>query len=464
MVNSRVSHIKNCKNSKGDYILYWMVQSQRIHYNHALNLGIILSNLHGMPLVVYFGVSDDYPKGNTRHRTFMMEGLEYLKMKLNRMGIKFVIYRTSPEKGCMELMKNASHLIMDVGYTRIQKQWRKEVIDNWTETDCTNIIEVEDDVLVPVNKVTDKTEHSMSTIKPKIMENMEEFAIKFKPTDPFIRSRYIDIECPFEEIISPLEEIESMKKKNDISPSSRFKGGEKEARDLFYEFFNGKIGYYLEKNHPELDYASNLSPYLHFGHISPVEIVLVVKKIIEKNPFIEKAVNAFIEDLIIKRELAINFVNFTDNYDKFEHMTDQWAYDTMEKHKNDKREYIYTTEEFESCSTHDKYWNAAMKEMVETGFMHTYMRMYWCKKIIEWSTDYKTAYDTAIYLNNKYFIDGWDPNSYAGVAWCFGKFDRPCEERPVFGKIRYMSKNGLHRKFDMDKYIEKIENLTGEKV
>jgi deoxyribodipyrimidine photo-lyase len=464
MVNGRVTHIKNCKDSKGEYILYWMEQSQRIHYNHALHLGIILSNLHGMPLVVYFGVSDEYPKGNLRHRTFMMEGLEYLKMKLSRMGIKFVIYRTSPEKGCMELMKNASHLIMDVGYTRIQKQWRKDVINSWTENDCTSIVEVEDDVLVPVNKVSDNAEHSMGTIKPKLLSSMDEFAIKFRPIEPFIRSRYIDIECSFEEIVSPMDEIENIKQKNGVSPSSRFKGGEKEARDLFYEFFNNKIGYYLEKNHPELDYTSCLSPYLHFGHISPVEIVVVVKKIIEKNPFIEKAVNAFIEDVVIKRELAINFVHFTENYDKFEHMTDQWAYDTMDEHKDDEREFLYTTNDFESCSTHDKYWNAAMKEMVETGFMHTYMRMYWCKKIIEWSPDYKTAYDTSIYLNNKYSIDGWDSSSYAGVAWCFGKFDRPCEERPVFGKIRYMSNNGLHKKFAIDKYIVKIEKLTGEKV
>lgn len=464
MDNGRVTHIKNCKDSKGDYILYWMQQSQRTHYNYALNLGIILSNLHGLPLVVYFGVPDDYSDGNLRHYTFMMEGLDYLQGKLSRMGIKFIIYKISPEKGCIELAKNASHLILDVGYSKTQKQWRKIVIEECSKSDCTSIIEVEDNVLVPVNQVSNKEEYSARTIRPKIMSKLDEFAVKFKPVDPFIRSRYIEIESSLEEIKAPLKELVNMDFKENISPSKRFKGGEKEARDLFYEFFTNKIGYYIEKNHPEHDYSSYLSPYLHFGHISPVEIVVVIRKMLEKTPFIEKSVDSFIEEVVVRRELAINFTTFNENFDKFEYMTYQWAYDTMSEHLEDKREYLYTLKEFESCSTHDKYWNAAMKEMVETGFMHTYMRMYWCKKIIEWSPDYKTAYDTSIYLNNKYFLDGWDSNTYTGVAWCFGKHDRAWKERPVFGKLRYMNENGLVRKFDMDKYIEKIEKMTGEKV
>lgn len=462
--NNRVNHIKNCKDSKGEYILYWMQQSQRTHYNYALNLGIILSNLHGLPLVVYYGVSENYTQGNLRHYTFLMEGLDYLQGKLRKMGIKFIIYKTSPEKGCIELARNASHLILDVGYSKIQKQWRKTVIEECSKLDCTSIIEVEDNVLVPVNHVSNKEEYAAKTIRPKIMSKLDEFAVKFKPVDPFIRSRYIEIKSTLKEIESPLEEITNIKFKENVSPSTRFKGGEKEARDIFYEFFTTRIEYYSEKNHPEHDYSSYLSPYLHFGHISPVEIVVVIKKMLEKNPFIENSVNSFIEEIVVRRELAINFTTFNKNFDNFEYMTYPWAYDTMSEHLEDTREYLYTLKEFEAYKTHDKYWNAAMKEMVETGFMHTYMRMYWCKKIIEWSPDYKTAYDTAIYLNNKYFLDGWDSNSYTGVAWCFGKHDRAWKERPVFGKLRYMNDKGLTRKFDMDKYIEKIDKMTGDKV
>ena len=130
-------------------------------------------------------------------------------------------------------------------------------------------------------------------------------------------------------------------------------------------------------------------------------------------------------------------------------MTDGWAYQTMAMHRDDEREYIYTLEELIKCNTHDPYWNDAMREMVETGYMHNYMRMYWCKKILEWSPSYQEAYEHAIYLNNRYFIDGRDPNGYTGVAWCFGKHDHGWKERPIFGKLRYMNANGLKRKFKM---------------
>jgi deoxyribodipyrimidine photo-lyase len=170
----------------------------------------------------------------------------------------------------------------------------------------------------------------------------------------------------------------------------------------------------------------------------------------------------FIEELVVRRELAINFIYYNKKYDEFDSMTYDWAYKTMEEHVEDKREYIYSLEDLENYNTHDKYWNASMKEMVHTGFMHTYMRMYWCKKILEWSPDYKTAYENSLYLNNKYFIDGRDPNSFTGIAWCFGKHDRAWKERPIFGKLRYMNANGLERKFDMQGYIDRIEKMIGD--
>ena len=161
----------------------------------------------------------------------------------------------------------------------------------------------------------------------------------------------------------------------------------------------------------------------------------------------------------MRRELAFNFVYYREGYDAFETMTNPWAYRTMDLHNGDVRPYLYNLEALENFATHDIYWNTAMKEMVITGYMHNYMRMYWCKKIIEWTPNFKKAYETAIYLNNKYFIDGRDPNSYTGVAWCFGIHDRGWRERHVFGTLRYMNAQGLKRKFDMEKYIERVDKL-----
>jgi deoxyribodipyrimidine photo-lyase len=201
---------------------------------------------------------------------------------------------------------------------------------------------------------------------------------------------------------------------------------------------------------------SNLSPYLHFGQIAPAYVVNAVYAHLQAHPEKSEAADGFLEELVVRRELAINFVYFNPHYDAFEHMTYGWAYETMAVHIHDEREYTYTRAALEGAKTHDPYWNASMLEMKETGKMHTYMRMYWCKKIMEWSEDYKTAYDTALYLNNKYFLDGRDPCSYTGVAWCFGKHDRAWKERAVFGKLRYMNSNGLRRKFDMAPYVARF--------
>jgi len=173
------------------------------------------------------------------------------------------------------------------------------------------------------------------------------------------------------------------------------------------------------------------------------------------------ATDTFLEELIVRRELAINFVTFNPSYMSFDCLPD-WAKRTLKKHEKDPREYIYSPLEFENGQTHDPYWNAAQKEMVITGKMHGYMRMYWGKKILEWSESPEMGYKIAIDLNNKYELDGRDANGFAGVAWCFGKHDRPWGERPVFGNIRYMNANGLKRKFDIYRYVDRIQKLSEE--
>jgi deoxyribodipyrimidine photo-lyase len=199
-----------------------------------------------------------------------------------------------------------------------------------------------------------------------------------------------------------------------------------------------------------MEFTSGLSPYLHFGQISPLFVALEVKKSGKKGK------EDFLEELIVRRELAVNFVHYNSAYDSFNCLP-QWAKATLHAHLEDKREYAYSLKDLENAKTHDPYWNAAQEEMRISGKMHGYMRMYWGKKILEWTRSPEEAFRRALYLNNKYNIDGRDPNGFAGVAWCFGKHDRPWKERQIFGKVRYMSSHGLERKFEIEKYVRKIE-------
>jgi deoxyribodipyrimidine photo-lyase len=234
------------------------------------------------------------------------------------------------------------------------------------------------------------------------------------------------------------------------------KGGTHQAEMHLQNFLKNKLDSYAEyRNDPTKDYLSCMSPYLHFGQISPVYIA---SKVLETD---SPGKNAYLEELIVRRELAINFVHYNLYYDSFEGLPD-WPKKTLTAHITDRREYVYTRDELEQAKTHDVYWNAAQKEMVSTGKMHGYMRMYWGKKILEWCESPAAAFATAVYLNNKYELDGRDPNGFCGVAWCFGSHDRPWKERAIFGMVRYMNDKGLKRKFDADAYVEQVEMVSSE--
>ena len=242
-----------------------------------------------------------------------------------------------------------------------------------------------------------------------------------------------------------------------IGPVTRFfKGGTSEAKKRFRRFLTGHFDQYQHlRNQPQTDVTSRMSPYLHFGQISPVWIALQIQSATNGNTSDKQA---YLEELIVRRELAINFVHYSEAYDRYECLP-KWARTTLETHRTDRRETVYTKKRLETADTHDPYWNAAMNEMKHTGYMHNYMRMYWGKKILEWSESSETAWQTALELNNRYFVDGRDPNSYAGIGWVFGLHDRPWKERPVFGMVRYMAASGLERKCDIRGYVRKVEGL-----
>jgi deoxyribodipyrimidine photo-lyase len=209
-------------------------------------------------------------------------------------------------------------------------------------------------------------------------------------------------------------------------------------------------------NQPSENATSGLSPYLHFGHISSLEVALAVEDYAREHKLLP---DKFLEELIVRRELAFNFARFTEHPESLDALPD-WARKTLQKHAGDKRDPIYSRDQFENAQTHDPLWNAAEKELLLTGKIHGYYRMYWGKKIIEWSRTPEEALSTAIYLNDRYALDGRDPNSYTNILWCFGLHDRPWAERPIFGQVRYMSLAGMRRKTDVDAYIQAMEGAS----
>jgi len=440
---SRIQPLNKNQLAKGDLVLYWMQASQRTENNHALEFAIEQANELKLPVIVYFGLTDAFPEANERHYYFMLEGLKVVQKALADKGIGMVIERSSPEIGTVKYAKRASLVVCDRGYLKIQKKWRQYVSE---QIECP-LIQIETDVIVPVEVASTKEEYSAATLRRKIHRVLPQYLVSLEEQIPIIDSTRYEFDS--QDISDPPKLLDKLSIDRSVRPSLLYHGGTDKAQIRLREFILKKLAKYQElRNDPNEDRLSGLSPYLHFGQISPLHIALEVGRVGGTNS------DAFLEELIIRRELSMNFVNYNPGYDSFKGLPD-WVKRTLSDHSNDARKYLYTRKELEQAQTHDSYWNAAQKEMLTTGKMHGYMRMYWGKKILEWAATPQEAYEIALYLNNKYELDGRDPNGFAGIAWCFGKHDRPWGRRPIFGNVRYMSTDGLKRKFDADKYSQK---------
>jgi len=439
---SRVKRLNDNNIRMGNFVLYWMQATQRVEYNHALEYSILRANKLNQPLLVYFGITESYPEANERHYWFMLDGLKEVQLELDKKGIKLVIMRISPEIGAIQLAKSASMVIVDRGYTKTVRKWTKNVAE---KIKCP-LIQVESNVIVPVEVASQKEEYSAATFRPKINKAISGYLVPMDHSVPKNESSKLDFSSY--EIQDIRKAVSQLEIKRDVKKSETFFGGTNQAKKLLQNFIKSKLDRYgADKNDPNKQCVSNMSPYLHFGQISSLQIALMVLK--TDSP----GLDYYLEELVVRRELAVNFVFYNLNYDSFDGLH-EWQKNTLSEHRNDPRDYIYNKSELENAETHDPYWNAAQKEMRITGKMHGYMRMYWGKKIIEWTRTPEQAYKTALYLNNKYELDGRSPNGFAGVAWCFGKHDRPWKERAIFGKIRYMNAKGLKRKFDADAYVK----------
>jgi deoxyribodipyrimidine photo-lyase len=425
-------------------IVYWMSRDQRAQDNWALLFSQELSLREKVPLAVVFCLVPQFLGATFRQYAFMVRGLAEVEQTLAGKNIPFYLLVGSPEVELHEFLRQsgAGCLVTDFDPLRLKRQW-KEVVAKRLDIP---FFEVDAHNIVPCWVASDKQEYGAYTLRPKIRRALPEFLDEFPP----LRKQEVAWGEPAP---TDLQGILAELSVDRAVPEVRgFKPGERAAWAVLKDFLDNKLSNYPEwLNDPTQDGQSNLSPYLHFGQISAQRIVLEVEHSLAGT----KAKEAFLEELIVRRELADNFCLYNLHYDSLAGFP-SWAQKTLDEHRRDPREYLYTLTQFEQAQTHDNLWNAAQLEMVQTGKMHGFMRMYWAKKILEWTSSPEEALKIAIYLNDRYELDGRDPSGYAGIAWSLGGVhDRAWGERKVFGKIRYMSYNGCKSKFNVTAYIKK---------
>ncbi len=438
----------------GNAVVYWMQRAQRGVDNHAVNLAVEIANHLSLPLVVYFAGISNFPHANLRHYHFLQQGLVDIEDDLAKRNISFVM-RRAPHESHERLLQDvgAAMVIGDENPMRAPESWRKSLaeavkIPFWT---------VDTDVIVP-SKLIEKAQYGAYTIRPRLYRALPEYLVPYqnpKADVDWKRPKSFLADDVSEDITRGWKDLD-----RSVKPVDSFHGGTHEGLKRLKLFTSRMLkDYEVMRNKPETDGTSAMSPYLHYGHVGPQTIALAVAKAAEDDPTLKPAKESYFNELIAWRELSVNFVKYNPKYDSHEAAED-WARKTIGEHAKDEREHLYTLKQLEAGETYDELWNAAQWQMVYNGWMHNYMRMYWAKKILEWTPDVQTAMKYSVYLNDKYFLDGRDPNGYSGIAWAIlGKFDRAWQERPVFGKRRYMSGASTGKKFNSKLYIKQMQEL-----
>jgi deoxyribodipyrimidine photo-lyase len=436
-------------NPEGECVVYWMQRAQRASDNLALDAAVELGNELGKPVVAFLAPVPFYPRANLRHYRFLASGIPDIEEGLSKRNVGFVL-RTYPDHSLTKFCEQVRPAIVigDENPLREAEHWRVRAAQDlkvplWT---------VDADVVVP-SRLLGKEHYSARTIRPRLQELLTQFLVPtkvVKARTPWNKPRTLQSLSAHEDFTAGWSLDRS------VSPVENWQGGTNRALSDLADFVkHGLRSYPKDRNHPELSGTSRLSPYLHFGHIGPLTIAHAVQ--VSSAPSAAK--QAFLEQVIVRRELSVNFVRYNSYYDSFQCL-EPWADRSFAQHSGDRRPILYSEAQLEHAETHDPLWNAAQKQMVLTGWMHNYVRMYWAKKILEWSPSVATAYQRAVWLNDRYELDGRDPNGYAGIAWAIvGKHDRPWFERSVFGQIRYMSYASTSKKFDSHQYIQNVRQL-----
>lgn len=438
---------------QGGPVLYWLSRDQRAQDNWALLHAQQLALDHQAPLAVVFNLVPRFLQAAYRQYDFLLRGLKETAARLEQHNIPFFLLQGDPAETIPAFLKNcrAGALVADFDPLRLKRQWKSQVMERLQIP----LVEVDTHNIVPCWVASPKLEFAAYTLRPKIQRLLPDFLTDLPPlqnhlfpwTDPRPSIDWSQV-------------LAGITADPNVPPVTWCQPGEAEARERLQTFIRrGLRQYDSDRNDPTLSGQSDLSPYLHFGHISAQRVAWEV----QQTDAPQAAKQAFLEELIVRRELSDNFCYYNPDYDTFGGFP-EWAQKTLNQHRADPRDYVYSLMAFESGQTHDALWNAAQREMVLRGKMHGYLRMYWAKKILEWTPSPEEALRIAIYLNDRYELDGRDPNGYVGVAWSLGGVhDRAWGERPVFGKIRYMSLSGCRRKFKVDQYIAWVGELHGQK-
>jgi deoxyribodipyrimidine photo-lyase len=432
----------------GRCVVYWMQRAQREFENPALEVAIRSANELRMPVAVFFGLLTTHPVANLRHYTFMVEGLVDTAARLKRRGIGFYVRAVSKDgpartfaKFCADV--NAAMAVTDENPLRHSARWREEA----ARIVRIPMLSVDADAIVP-SVLMQREQYAARTIRPRIHSLLSRY---LKPVSNAAPTVSWKSSARLRSLQLSMNLLGAVKVDPSVPPAPEIRGGTSQGLAALRRFVGRRlIGYASLRNRPELDATSQLSPYLHFGHVGPHTVAITVTN--ADAPARDR--EAFLEEMIVRRELAINFVRHNRNYDRLQ-SCEPWALKTLTSHAEDLRPYIYTYRQLERAETHDPLWNAAQTQMVRTGWMHGYLRMYWAKKILEWSRSAAEAFRAAVRLNDRFELDGRDPNGYAGIAWAIGgKNDRAWgPQRPIYGMIRYMSFQSTSRKFDSRSYI-----------
>ncbi|MEN3010571.1 MAG: deoxyribodipyrimidine photo-lyase [Candidatus Bipolaricaulaceae bacterium] len=440
MEAERIRRLNSAPLRTARYVLYWMQTAQRAAENPALEFALALAREHKLPVVVAFGLGLRSPEANLRRYVFLLEGLFQVAAALKDRGIRFSLRTGELSQEFLTLAREAACAVMDGAYLRPQRAWQAEVAQR---APCT-VFQVDTEVVVPVELAYPREAVNAAVLRRRIHPLLSRFLRALPEQDPPRSS--LPLELPGREETLSLRVLEALPVDRSVPPVE-LPAGTEAARRRLARFVEEKLTrYHEDRNDPSKDGTSGLSPYLHFGQISPVEVARRVAEV--GGPGAE----AFLEELVVRRELAFNFVVYNPQYDAFAGLP-RWAQETLRRHAQDPRSALYTLEELEEGRTHDPLWNAAQAELRAAGKIHGYLRMYWGKQFLRWTHDPEDAFRWALYLNNKYALDGNDPASYAGVGWCFGLHDRPFPERPLWGKVRPMTGAGLRGKRGPRVYI-----------
>ena len=454
-LSSRVNTLnKSNENTKGRYVLYWMQMFKRASHNYALNLAIQMANERRLPLVVYEGLQFYYPWASDRFHTFILEGVAEKQAEFSERGIRYLFYlqrnKRDAKHTVARLAREAVLLVTDDYPCFIIPEHNTRVAELNLP-----VYAVDANGMVPLSALP-KEEFAAYTIRPKIQRLLPELPRSITTPHLDVQKPSLEIDCP-ESHVSPnniAELVSQCDIDHTVKPSNIYHGGTKAGRKRLTHFVRNILPHYEEtRAEPSIDGTSRLSPYLHFGFLSIQEVVGTV----ERADAPGAAKEAFLEQAIVRRELSFNLTRHNPHYDSLKSLP-EWALKTMRAHADDPRPELIDDEKIEAAETYDELWNAAQQELLSTGLIHNYVRMLWGKRVIEWQRSYEMAFELLVHLNNKYALDGRDPNSYAGILWCFGKHDRPWFEREIFGTIRYMTSRSMAKKFKAKDYIAMVSD------